>query len=43
MISATLFHCLYDTIRSSLVFDRLKVPDHHKRYGLVPLTKFCLN
>jgi len=30
MISATLFHCLDDTIGSSLVLDRLKEPDHHK-------------
>jgi len=26
----TLFHCLDDTIGSSLVLDRLKGPDHHK-------------
>jgi len=40
MISATLFHCLDDTIGSSLVFDRLKRPDHYILLGLVPLTKF---
>jgi len=40
MISATLFHCLDDTIGSSLVLDRLKRPDHHNLKGLVPLTQF---
>jgi len=29
MISAILFHCLDDTIGSSLVLDRLISPDHH--------------
>jgi len=30
MISATLCHCLDDTIGSSLVLDRLKGPDYQK-------------
>jgi len=46
MISATLFHCLDDTIGSSLVFDRLNGPDHHKLYPLPsfkPSMQACSN
>jgi len=44
MISAILFHCLYENIDSSLVLDRLKGPDHHNfRVCWYPLPSFDLS